>query len=61
MVEVTSYVVSYTTCDNFFEPDKLTILKTIGGRFINIWYTLIAQPDGRTTVELDPQKLKMPI
>ncbi len=53
-VLVSSYVVSGTTYDNFLTPDTVAIRRTDGSRFINIWYTLQTDPDGNTTLDLDP-------
>lgn len=52
--EVSSYVVSGTTYDNFLTPDTVAIRRTDGSRFINIWYTLITDPNGTFTLSLDP-------
>ena len=54
---VNSYIVSGTTYDNFLEPDTLAIRRTDGSRFINIWYTLITDPDGNFTLDLDPEEV----
>lgn len=51
---VNSYEVSGTIYDNFLEPDTLAIRRTDGSRFINIWYTLITDPNGVFTLKLDP-------
>ena len=56
--EVTSYVIGGTTYDNFLEPDTLAIQRTDGGRFINIWYTLITDPDGNSNLKLDPNEVE---
>ncbi|WP_420384831.1 T9SS type A sorting domain-containing protein [Roseivirga sp.] len=36
-----SYTIGGTTYSNFLEPDTLILQRTDGGRFVNIWYTLI--------------------
>lgn len=36
-----SYTIGGDTYDNFLEPDTLVLRRTDGGRFVNIWYTLI--------------------
>ena len=56
--EVTSYVIGGTTYDNFLEPDTFAIQRTDGGRFINIWYTLITDPDGNSNLKLDPNEVE---
>ncbi|MHA7099768.1 hypothetical protein [Roseivirga pacifica] len=36
-----SYTIGGTTYSNFLEPDTLMLQRTDGGRFVNVWYTLI--------------------
>ncbi|MGW8122493.1 beta strand repeat-containing protein [Roseivirga echinicomitans] len=52
-IEVTSYVVSGTTYNNFLTPDTLALRRTDGSRFVNIWYTLIQINTGPNPDQLD--------
>ena len=58
-LNISSYTVSGTTYNNFLTPDTLAIRRTDGSRFINIWYTLITDPNpgGSPTfsLNLDPE------
>lgn len=54
-IQVTSFIVSSTTYDNFLTPDTVAIRRTDGSRFINIWYELISDPQlTQPDLELGP-------
>ena len=52
---VQSYTISDFIFDNFLIPDTLVLnRRIINDRLVNIWYTLITDPEGVTTLEIDP-------
>lgn len=57
-IQVDSFEVNGRTYDNFLVPDTVAIRRTDGSRFINIWYTLLVDPDTTLQIRLDPDAVE---